>query len=513
MSYVIVKFMVELFRSKVEDIIGSQVLDILSSINFDEISTAELYFKAIEKFKGPIFYKDPDFLWSIYTSAERLRKSQLLKYLGLNDLPELEKLKKVKSFVSHNCEEAYLYFSREGWIPAIQINKKEQHDQEEIGFITISPVYGKTITSQGRPHYYQKELKSLLHNNIHDRVLLSMPTGAGKTRTAQSYMCDILRAQKTKILWLVDAPSLAFQSFISFQKLWKEKGDSELKIVNLYGGHFKEKFDVLKSVDVIFTTFQNLLNLQENNSLSTLEVDMVVVDEVHSSLAERYSEVLFGLESSKLIGLTATPSSDSDNQFVSLKSFFNENIISLMDVFSLGLTESIKKLQSEKFLAKIRFETFYVEDVSESSNELNQKSIGIIKSLYQEGKNIIVFANSKYHAVALSVALEIKGCRSYAITGEIIDEREDIFKKFKVDNSPLILTNHTILQTGIDLPNVDALVILRSLNNDVSALQMLGRALRGVNNGGNEENSIVSLEQYEGVVQAISNINGQMFFE
>lgn len=505
--------MVELFRTKVEDIIGTKVIDVLSNIDFDEISTSELYFKAIEKFKGASFYEDPTFLWSVYTSADRYRKNYLLKHLGFNGLSVREELRKVREYIDNNPKEVYQYYSSQDWIPKVNIKQISRFDREEIGLVEVSPKYGEKIISQGKPHYYQKQIKTLLHQDIHDRVLLSMPTGAGKTRTAQSFMCDLLRTDKKKILWLVDAPSLAYQSFISFRKLWIGKGDDVLTIANLYAGYFKQTFEDLVSSDVIFSTFQNLLNFQETRDLADLGVDIVLVDEVHAGLAERYSEVLFSLDSTKIIGLTATPSSEGDNEYLSLKSFFNHNIISLMDIYSLSLSESIKRLQNENYLAQIRFETFYVQDTLENSKELNQKATSIIKSLFDSGKNIIVFANSKHHAVALSVALEIMGCRSFAITGEIIEDREDIFREFKNNESPLILTNHTILQTGIDLPNVDALVILRSLNNDVSALQILGRALRGKNNGGNGENLIISLEQYEGVLQAITNINGQMFFE
>jgi DNA repair protein RadD len=57
-----------------------------------------------------------------------------------------------------------------------------------------------------------------------------------------------------------------------------------------------------------------------------------------------------------------------------------------------------------------------------------------------------------------------------------------------------ILINHSILATGIDLPRVDELYLLRKFGNETTAMQVLGRALRGEKNGGNLNNKVISIK-------------------
>jgi superfamily II DNA or RNA helicase len=61
-----------------------------------------------------------------------------------------------------------------------------------------------------------------------------------------------------------------------------------------------------------------------------------------------------------------------------------------------------------------------------------------------------------------------------------------------------ILINHQILSTGIDVPGMNSIIILSEINSPSLALQILGRAMRGKKNGGNEENKIfLTKENYK----------------
>ena len=56
-----------------------------------------------------------------------------------------------------------------------------------------------------------------------------------------------------------------------------------------------------------------------------------------------------------------------------------------------------------------------------------------------------------------------------------------------------VLINHEILSTGVDLPNVDKLIITRPVGSAILYSQILGRALRGPKNGGNSINFVVNI--------------------
>ena len=70
-------------------------------------------------------------------------------------------------------------------------------------------------------------------------------------------------------------------------------------------------------------------------------------------------------------------------------------------------------------------------------------------------------------------------------------KRKDYLERFGDEKDNLsILINFDILATGIDVPGLNSIMILRNIQSAIIALQILGRAMRGKLNGGNEENTI-----------------------
>ena len=69
-----------------------------------------------------------------------------------------------------------------------------------------------------------------------------------------------------------------------------------------------------------------------------------------------------------------------------------------------------------------------------------------------------------------------------------------------------VLVNYGILSTGIDLPRVDELFILRKFGNLTTAMQVVGRALRGKKNGGNERNKIISVKSNRDTIHSESDL-------
>ena len=147
-----------------------------------------------------------------------------------------------------------------------------------------------------------------------------------------------------------------------------------------------------------------------------------------------------------------------------------------------------------------------MKTLKKHSREFNDKVIERIQASVDENKQIIIFAMSKDHAVALNILLQDKGLKSECIIGDTSpNDRINYFEKFKTNintNNPdepelfelNILINHSILATGIDLPRVDELYLLRKFGNETTAMQVLGRALRGEKNGGNLNNKVISIK-------------------
>src|SRR6059058_6165772 len=63
------------------------------------------------------------------------------------------------------------------------------------------------------------------------RVLLHMPTGAGKTLTAMQIIADHMRAQEPAlVIWLAYSEELCEQAASEFEQMWRSLGDRDVAI-------------------------------------------------------------------------------------------------------------------------------------------------------------------------------------------------------------------------------------------------------------------------------------------
>jgi superfamily II DNA or RNA helicase len=100
------------------------------------------------------------------------------------------------------------------------------------------------------------------------------------------------------------------------------------------------------------------------------------------------------------------------------------------------------------------------------------------------------------HAVALNVILNKAGIPNGCIVGDTpIDERNEILSRFQ-NHELTALINYDILTTGVDIPGMDGVLILRNFQERHTAIQVIGRALRGKKNGGNQWNDVIFINAF-----------------
>lgn len=393
--------------------------------------------------------------------------------------------------------------------------------------------YEQNLTSLGYPHPYQNLVKLELEERIRKSsgkysALVVMPTGSGKTRTAVEFMIDFIRSRKkSNILWIVESPNLSEQSLRTFYNLWQLRGDRLIKVHRCFSG-FIPQISFSSGTNVIFGAFDKMKNLQNNSHdfFSSLKksTDLMIIDEAHFSLAETYEEVISDIQRNspniKKIGLTATPMRSEDTEFYNLKDYFGTNVIDFKDDEDNIIDDPLNYLQEKQYLANLDIEYLSIpeEDIAEDSKEFNDKVIERIQNSLKENKQIIIFAMSKDHAVALNILLQANDIKSECIIGDTsAADRINYFNKFKTNinlnknGQPKlfelnVLINYNILSTGIDLPRVDELYLLRKFGNETTAMQVLGRALRGKKNGGNLKNKVISVKGNKTKIQNESEL-------
>lgn len=385
----------------------------------------------------------------------------------------------------------------------------------------------KELDAQRANRFYQLEAinKVLnLYSEKQTRVLLHMPTGSGKTRTAMQIIVRMLQENPRKIVvWLAYSEELCEQAAQEFEQAWISQGDRDLKIQRFWGEHSDNKgfisegfivaglskmFSLVKKAD------PRLPQIADNSCL-------VVIDEAHQAIADTYQlvlEILAKNVESRILGLTATPGrtwNDPEKDAL-LAEFFNRKKVTLEIE---GYQSPVEYLIDEGYLARPEFEKLEISNSNlfspaeliqlEKTLEIptdilrklgeddirNLKIITKLEDLIKSHKRILVFAATVDHSALLASVLQARGHSAHSITGATSPfDRQRIISKYKSDASePIILCNFGVLTTGFDAPRTSCAFIARPTRSLVLYSQMVGRALRGPRSNGNKFAKIVTV--------------------
>ncbi len=133
----------------------------------------------------------------------------------------------------------------------------------------------------------------------HDRFLLEMATGTGKTLVAAAIIKLFLRTGNAcRVLFLVDRLELEDQALKAFKKVLA----NDYKAVI-----YKENRDDWRRAEIVVTTVQSLLfNNKYQQLFSPTDFDLVISDEAHRSIGGN-ARAVFDYFIGYKLGLTATP--------------------------------------------------------------------------------------------------------------------------------------------------------------------------------------------------------------
>lgn len=389
--------------------------------------------------------------------------------------------------------------------------------------------------SIGAFHDYQaavsRRLRQMLRRESSRRGLITLPTGAGKTRVAVQTIIESIadgdldrHDQKFNgpILWLVDNEELCEQAISAWKSLWAAVGriNTSLTISRHFGN--VEADEEPDGVQVVVATYQKTVRSVGKDDFNWLrESPLLVIDEAHTSLSPSYTKILEWTGRSRyqreklLLGLTATPyrgSSDSDETKRLLRRFDGN----ILDAGVFGDEDPMVRLQNDRVLAHVTMEKFKTDtsvemsenDIrdfrekhwlpSKKAEELGQdfeRTMRIVRSIESKPDDwsIIVFAASVENAETIATILTLDGIPAASISSSTPDEERTLaFERFRAKELR-VLTNYNVLSQGFDAPKTDAVYITRPTQSEVRYQQMIGRGLRGPKNGGTENVHIVNV--------------------
>lgn len=385
-------------------------------------------------------------------------------------------------------------------------------------------------------HDYQQVVSLRLANLLRGvgprRGIVSLPTGAGKTRVAVQTVIQSISDGSLDgllhgtfsgpILWLADGEELCEQAIDAWSYLWRALGrqDTQLILSRFWSNYEME--EEVAGVQVVVATWQKIkARAVDNESFAWLaEAPLVIIDEAHGAYTPSYTTILEWLgrgtqqRDKPLIGLTATPfrgrrdSAETER----LLARFDDNRLD-EGVFGDELPQI--RLQRDRVLARASLEILGGVSIDLSVKELDEfKSMGwlsksaeirlgrdedrtrtIVDSILSRPENwqIVVFAASVENAQTLATLLTLHGRPAASIDQDTSPEdRRVAIERFKSGDLK-VLTNYAVLSQGFDAPKTDAVYITRPTSSEVRYLQMIGRGLRGPKNGGTEDVLIVNM--------------------
>ncbi len=452
-----------------------------------------------------------DLLFDLLTEREADRLASVLDVKGNGNV--YQALKNIRIYKNSSREDLlFNYFNLE--------SPERQEVEREPALKLHSPDYA--LFSYQRTA--ARKIKEYLRQD-YGRVVLHMPTGSGKTRTAMHVIAEHLRRMDSGfVVWLAKGEELCEQAASEFEEAWYYLGNRSLKIHRFWGGRDLNTSELGDGFMVAGLSKMRSLGNKDLPALGQIgqSCTLVIFDEAHQAIAETYNLVTRSLlvhqNKPSLLGLTATPGRtwadiEEDER---LAKFFDRNKV-MLEVE--GYNNPVTYLIDEGYLADAQFEPLFVEPGLEltpadrkklqdqidlpdkilrqlaEDEERNTAILTRLEEMLGRHRRILFFGTTVDHAKAMATVLQARDHRAAVITGETPDAaRKRRIQEFKKDTgNPMVLCNYGVLTTGFDAPNTSAALIARPTNSLVLYSQMLGRAIRGPKAGGNEEAEIVTV--------------------
>ncbi len=306
------------------------------------------------------------------------------------------------------------------------------------------------------------------------RALLISATGTGKTYAS----AFALRENKPRrALFLVHREQIAKQAIESYKKIF-----GETKTFGLLSGNSKG-FEA----DFLFSTMQMMSKEDIFKKFKEDEFDIIVIDEAHRIGASSYQKIIQYFKPKLLLGMTASPERtdgyDVYKEFnyniaceIRLKQALEENFLCPFHYF--GITDI-------EFNGKTIDENTELSDFSKLT--CDERVNYIIKQIEFYGHsgtttNGLIFCSSKREALALSDKFNDRGYFTVVLTGEDSQEkREEAINRLtskNIEEKIDYIFTVDIFNEGVDIPEINQVIMLRPTESPIVFVQQLGRGLR-----------------------------------
>ncbi|MEG1469687.1 MAG: DEAD/DEAH box helicase [Anaerovoracaceae bacterium] len=342
-------------------------------------------------------------------------------------------------------------------------------EKENIQSTSMIKIYPNKMQTEALRHLeaIRKEGKN--------KALIISATGTGKTYLSAF---DVAKFQPKKFLFVVHRENILNAAMQSFKKVLGYDINA-----GILSGNQKNY-----NCDYTFATIQTISKENIMKKFNENHFDYIVIDEVHRAGGETYIQLLDYFKPQFLLGMTSTPERTDGYDVFNL---FDHNI-----AYEIRLNQALE----ERMLAPFHY--FGITDlvvngemISDNTifsrlicNERVDRIIDAVEHYNYYGERVkgLIFCSRVDEAKELSKKLNERGYLTVALSGENTEEQREIAIR-KLEQTPrndgldYILTVD-IFNEGIDIPEVNQLVMLRPTQSSIVFVQQLGRGLRKVLN-------------------------------
>ena len=332
-------------------------------------------------------------------------------------------------------------------------------------------------------------LKKILASG-EERALLISATGTGKTYASAFAMREL---GFKRVLFLVHRGQLARQTKKSYEKVFANSVS-----MGLVGAGYHEY-----GADYVFATVQTLNRDEHLLQYDKNTFDCIILDEAHHVPADTYQKIMKHFTPKLWLGMTATPDKRDDN-------VEGRNVYELFN-YQIAYEIRLQQAMEENLLCPFHY--FGISDLSIIGDDEKANRDFTMLTSDERVKHIITQANyygySGERVKGLIFCSSIKETeelsakfnmiinpetgefyRTIALNGSASEEeRQEAFERLAMNKDeagenrqPLdYIFSVEILNEGVDIVEVNQVIMLRPTQSPIVFIQQLGRGLRKAN--------------------------------
>ena len=332
------------------------------------------------------------------------------------------------------------------------------------------------------PHPHQRRMLEdlMVQRDRHDRHqnLVVAATGTGKTVVAAlDYAALVRRAGRPlRLLFVAHREQILGQSRATFRAVLKNPSFGEI----LAGGRRPE------TSEHVFAMIQSL-KAEAIQAIDPTYFDVVIVDEFHHAEAPSYTALLDHVEPAELLGLTATPERmdgrDVTRWFggriaveLRLWEAIDRGYLAPFQYFGIADTVDFSSVTWRRG----RYDTGELDNLVTGDAVRARRAAEAVAHCHASPRTMraLGFCVSVPHAHYMASEFSKHGFESEAITGETPEpDRQRALQRLRQGQLHCIFSVD-VLGEGVDVPNVDTIILLRPTQSATVFSQQIGRGLR-----------------------------------